>query len=145
MIQVISYSLLAALGWGISPFFDKKSILACNDLQAVFLMKFAWLSFFILLGGLFYNKNRINMNNIKKASKPVFFASLALFVGHYSFIKALDYSTNTTMVVLISYVLPLIIIAILSYLFLNETINMGMLFGMIVTILGIVIFVYYKD
>ena len=136
MIQVISYSLLAALGWGISPFFDKKSILACNDLQAVFLMKFAWLSFFILLGGLFYNKNRINMNNIKKAS---------LFVGHYSFIKALDYSTNTTMVVLISYVLPLIIIAILSYLFLNETINMGMLFGMIVTILGIVIFVYYKD
>ena len=145
MIQVISYALLAALGWGISPFFDKKSIIACNDLQAVFLMKFAWLSFFILLGGLFYNKSKINILNLKRASMPVFFASLALFVGHYSFIKALDYSNNTTMVVLISYVLPLVIIAILSYIFLNETINMGMLFGMIITILGIVIFVYYKN
>ena len=145
MLQVILYSILASIGWGISPFFDKKSIIACNDLQAIFLMKFAWLSFFILICGLLYNKNTINTLNLIKASKPVFFASLALFVGHYAFIKALDYSSNTTMVVLISYVLPLIIISILSYIFLNETINMGMIFGMIVTILGIVIFVYCKD
>ena len=145
MLQVILYSLLAALGWGISPYFDKKSILASNDLKSVFLMKFAWLSFFILLAGLSYYKNGIKIENIKKASKPVFFASLALFVGHFAFIKALNYSNNTTMVVLITYVLPITIITLLSYYLLNETINAGMLLGLAISILGIIIFVYNKD
>ena len=108
-------------------------------------MKFAWLSFFILLAGLSYYKNGIKIENIKKVSKPVFFASLALFVGHFAFIKALNYSNNTTMVVLITYVLPITIITLLSYYLLKETINAGMLLGLAISILGIIIFVYNKD
>ena len=78
MLHVILYSLLAALGWGISPYFAKKSILASNDLKSIFLMKFAWLSFFILLAGLSYYKNGIKIENIKKVSKPVFFFFFSL-------------------------------------------------------------------
>jgi transporter family protein len=145
MLQVIIYSLLAAIGWGIAPLFDKKALNKSNDLQAIFLMKFAWLALLILIGSLFYATNGININNIKKVYHPVFFASLALFVGHYCFIKALSYSNNTTLVVLISYVLPLTIITLLSYYILKETINIGMLFGLAISILGIVIFVCNKD
>ena len=65
-------------------------------------------------------------------------------VGHYFFYKALSKSKHTSLVVLISYVLPLLVISLLSHFMLNEKMNSGMVFGMIVCIVGICVFVYFS-
>ena len=47
----------------------------------------------------------------------------------------------TTLVVLMTYVIPLLIVGVLSTIFLKEKMNYGMIIGMIVCLIGIIIFV----
>ena len=53
-------------------------------------------------------------------------------------------TNNTLLVVLIVYIVPLIITSVISYFFLGEKINLGMLCGLIVSILGIIVFAYHS-
>ena len=148
-VNVLAPSLISSVAWGIGPYFDKQALtLLNNQYQLVFLFKFIFggLGALILL---FMVKNRLDINfnepKNKKAIGLILLSSVSsLMVGHYFFYKALSKSKYTSLVVLISYVLPLLVISILSYFMLNEKINSGMVFGMGVCIVGISIFVYFS-
>ena len=83
-----------------------------------------------------------------KNRTPFYFillSSFALFIGHYFFYKALSKTNYTTLVVLVAYVVPLILVSLLSYFFLNEKFNKGMIFSTILCIIGIALFIYFSN
>ena len=71
----------------------------------------------------------------------IFSALLTVFLGTYFYYKAMSKSKSTTLVVLISYVLPLVIITLISHYLLKEKINLGMIIGLLIVIIGIVLFI----
>jgi len=148
-VNVLAPSLISSVAWGFGPYFDKQALtLLNNKYQLVFLLKFIFGGFgALILFLIFNNKLKIDIYNQenKKAIGLILLSSISsLMLGHYFFYKALSKSKYTSLVVLISYVLPLIVISILSYFMLNEKINRGMVFGMMVCIVGISIFVYFS-
>jgi len=148
-VNVLAPSLISSVAWGFGPYFDKQALtLLNNQYQLVFLFKFIFGGFGALIL-LLMLKNRLDINlyesKNKKAIALILLSSISsLLVGHYFFYKALSKSKYTSLVVLISYVLPLLVISILSYFMLDEKINGGMVFGMCVCIVGISIFVYFS-
>lgn len=147
MIELLSNvlfpSLMASLGWGISPYFDKKA-LSYYDNNIVFMLR---IMFAGILGGILflvtYNKNKSKLiNNLKGIKYIICSAIISIFIGTYFYYKAMSKSKNTTLVVLISYVLPLIFITLISHYLLKEKINFGMCISLLLVILGIVGFVY---
>jgi len=150
LINIIYPSLLTAISWGITPFFDKKSlILLNNDYNLALIIKFILggviSSIFLLF--LYFNqkqKLQLKFDNLYKAFNMSFLSALFLIIGYYYFFKALSYRNYTSLVVLISYIIPIIITAILSYFILNEKMNLGMILGIFICIVGIYIFIYYN-
>ena len=147
MIELLSNvlfpSLMASLGWGISPYFDKKA-LSYYDNNIVFMLR---IMFAGILGGILflvtYNKNKSKLiNNLKGIKYIICSTIISIFIGTYFYYKAMSKTKNTTLVVLISYVLPLIFITLISHYLLKEKINLGMCISLLLVILGIVGFVY---
>lgn len=141
LINVILPSLIASLGWGISPYFDKKA-LEYLDTHSILLYRNLLVGVLSIIIYLFF-KNKIKFDNkIKKSFKYVLFGSLSAIVGFFFYYKALSKTKNTTLVVLISYVMPLIFITFISHYFLKEKFNLGMIAGLLIVIVGIMIFTY---
>tara|TARA_B100001121_G_C18499433_1_gene531250 strand:+ start:349 stop:813 length:465 start_codon:yes stop_codon:yes gene_type:complete len=150
LVNVIFPSLLTAFSWGITPFFDKKSLISLeNDYNLALLLKF-------ILGGiiscifllfLYINQSprkELKLRNIHKSFKTSFLSALFLIIGYYYFFKALSYENHTSLVVLIAYIIPIILTAVIAYFMLNEKMNLGMVSGIIISIIGIYIFVCYN-
>ena len=57
----------------------------------------------------------------------------------------LSVSSDTTIVVLLTYILPIVIVALLSHFYLKQKMNKGMIGSMAIIILGLLGFGYYKD
>ena len=147
MIELLSNvlfpSLMASLGWGISPYFDKKA-LSYYDNNIVFMLRIMFAGILgCLLFLITYNKNKSKFINNMKGIKYIAFSSfISIFIGTYFYYKAMSKTKNNTLVVLISYVLPLIFITLISHYLLKEKINLGMCISLLLVILGIVGFVY---
>ena len=147
--QVVFPSLITSVGWGVGPYFDKKALkLIGNKYQLVFITK-------LIIGGLialaFFLaaqkklKLDISKKNNQKALMYMLAATLAGgIIGHYYYFKALSNSEYTMLVILITYVVPLIIITLLSTFFLKEKMNCGMLVGLLTCVVGVSIFIYYS-
>ena len=145
LINIIFPSLLAALGWGISPYFDKKALtLLDNDYKLVVGIKFILMGLISVII-LFNIKGKFKaMYKTEKGRRGVgILVVSALFIlgANYYFLKALSNTKYITLVVLIAYIIPIIITALMSYMLLHETINIGMIIGLIICIIGIIIFV----
>ena len=148
-LNVLIPSLLTGFSWGLSIIFDKYSLSKIdNNYNTILLFKF-------IIGGLLalwfyvYTNNKVTLTEMFqfKNRTPFIFillSSFALFIGHYFFYKALSKTNYTTLVVLIAYVVPLILVSILSYFFLNEKINLGMVFSTLLCIIGIALFIYFS-
>ena len=75
----------------------------------------------------------------------LFFSAISSFIlGYYFYFKALSNCRSTTLVVLLTYVLPLLIVSILSSIFFKEKFNCGMMVGLLLSIIGICLFTYYS-
>ena len=146
--QIILPSLVSAFGWGVSPMFDKLALKNMdNDYYSVMLYKIIFggiLCLFLLLLS-FKNTFKIDFNNKKHQNGLMYImlGGLSTFLfGYIFYFYALSKSKYTTEIVMLTYVLPIFIISILSYYILNETFNCTMVIGMIVAIIGIIIFLY---
>ena len=141
--SVVFPSLIASLGWGISPYFDKLALRHYNN-NIVFMLRIIFAG---ILGSILFivtfNKNKsILKNNLKGIKYILFSAFISIFIGTYFYYRAMSKSKNTTLVVLISYVLPLIFITLISNYILKEKINLGMCISLFIVIIGIVGFIY---
>ena len=148
--NILVPSIIAAIGWGISPIMDKKALFYLNsDYKFIFLVKIlmAGIVSMIYLSFLLINKkvDYKNYKNFKYGLIYIFFAfSLSIFIGQLFYFKALSLTNNTSYVVILTFVLAVIILSILSYYFLNETLNNKMIFGIILALTGISITTYYS-
>ena len=146
LFTVLVPSLISAIGWGISPYFDKKAlILLENNYSLIFVCKFIIGGVFALLLYLFGNYRITNETKFKQALIYIVFSVIVLLIAHYCFYKALSKTNKTSLVVLVSYVVPLIVIAAISRFILKEEVNKGMIIGLIICIIGICIFVYNSN
>ena len=150
--SVVIPSLIASLGWGLSPIFDRyalkyfnKQYMLVNSLKILFGGIFGIL--FLLF--IYYKKNfKEDLYNKKHHIGAIFvlLSTICSFIlGYLYYYKALSNSKSTTLVALITYVIPIFHIALLSYLILDEKVNVGMILGFILSVTGICIFIHYSS
>ena len=151
LINVISPSLLSAIGWGLAPYFDKKGLKYLDNeyklafiaslIIKIILFGLITLILFFAINSKLKLFNKINTTNTKKAFGVLLISAILIIGANFYFLKALSNTKYTTLVVLITYILPVIITSIMSYILLNEEFNIGMIIGLIITILGILLFI----
>lgn len=148
--KVIFSSLVSAFGWGLCPIFHKLNM---DILQNNYIVAFALHCIFIglisiLVSGFYLSKFK-NITQHPKLNKILILGFLgavaSTILGYYFYFKAMAQSKSTLLVVLIVYIIPLIITSLVSYYFLGEKLNVGMLVGLLISMIGVVIFAYYSQ
>lgn len=143
LLHVVVPALISALGWGLKPIVDKKA-LGYFDFMEYFFIKMFILGFFALLF-VVLNYKLIKGRLSKTSMKWVIYAIIVQFLAVTSYFYALSVSKDTTIVVLLTYILPLIIVALLSRYYLKQKMNNGMIGSIAIIILGLMGFGYYKE
>ena len=147
--QVVVPSLVSALGWGLSPIFHKLNMEETNNnFIFIFLLHCAIIGILGVLVSLCYYTKLKNVSKYKNLGKILVYALLgaiaSTILGYYYYFRAMAQTNNTLLVVLIVYIVPLIITSVISYFFLGEKINLGMLVGLIISMIGIIVFAYHS-
>lgn len=148
MIDALMLSFAAAFGWGISPMLARLALEHYDNVSFIVLraliIGMICLIFMLL-------KNDAITSQIKKnglLTVPflyIFLASVVVFVGSICYYTAMHRNSHETiMISLISYILPLIVITLASHFYFGDKINAKMIIGMILTIIGISMVVYYN-
>lgn len=141
-------SFAAAFGWGISPILARMALEHYDNVTFIILR--ALIIGIICLSFMIYNKKDISKQLIKNGifSLPflyIFLASIVVFIGSICYYTAMHRSSHETIIIsLIAYLLPLIVITLASYFYFGDKINIKMSIGMILTIIGISMVVYYN-
>ena len=102
----------------------------------------------IILTGLYFKNNRLLSNGIGDlySIKYLFLSAFFAYVlGSVFFFIALSKGKNTTITILLAYVLPILISIFLAKMMFNDKINKMMALGMAITMVGLVMTVYYKE
>lgn len=147
LMSVLLPSILCAICWGVTPYLDDKGLILINNNHNLALAtKFIAggilaIILLVVVTNKLKTKSIKNNLNLYKALSVLIISGFFLILGYYFFFKALRNTKSLTLVVLITYILPIIITAIISCLFLNETFNLGMFFGLIISIIGITLFI----
>jgi len=156
MYNFILPALIASVGWGISPFFEK-IVVKNTDVETALTYKGI---FYGLIGLIIFLTNFKHLIKIKdkhytvkefsnrKISLIVFSFLGVIFsyvIGTMAYLVALNKNTGATMLVpLISYVMPLIFMTLISFFITKDKINIKMIIGVIITIFGIAFTLYNK-
>ena len=143
LLHVIVPAVISALGWGLKPILDKKA-LGYLDFMEYFFVKMLILGFFGMLF-IVLNYKLLQGKINKKSMKWVIYAVIVQFLAVTSYFYALSVSRDTTIVVLLTYILPILIVALLSRFYLKQKMNRGMIGSLAIIVLGLLGFGYYKD
>ena len=153
-VWICSTSLVAALGWGVSPFLENV-VVKKTDFQTAFVLKGILYGIFGLVLFLMNIKHFLKIKDhyevVKEKKVPLVLFSIvsvvfAYLIGNIAYLFALSVNNDATMLVpLIAYVMPIIIMTIISYFVTKDNINMRMMIGIAITIFGIVFTLLNKD
>ena len=154
MYEFVVPSLVAALGWGVSPFLENV-VVKKTDFQTAFVLKGILYGIFGLVLFLMNIKHFLKIKDhyevVKEKKVPLVLFSIvsvvfAYLIGNIAYLFALSVNNDATMLVpLIAYVMPIIIMTIISYFVTKDNINMRMMIGIAITIFGIVFTLLNKD
>lgn len=154
MYNFVLPALIAAVGWGISPFFEKV-VVKETDFQTALVFKGIFTGIFGIILFLVNVKHFLKIKNkfeiIKKKKVPLLVLSFtsvifSYIIGNIAYLMALGKNNNATLLVpLVAYVMPLIIMIFISYFVTHEKINLRMIIGIIITIFGIIFTLINKD
>ena len=154
MYNFIIPSLIAAVGWGVSPFFEK-IIINSTDFQTVLVFKGLFYGIFglmlFLVNAKHFLKIKDKYHEIKHKKVPLLILSLlsvifSYVIGNVAYLFAMSKNNNATMLVpLVAYVMPLIFMTFISYFVTKEKINLKMITGIFITIFGIGFTLYNKE
>jgi drug/metabolite transporter (DMT)-like permease len=172
MEKYILFGIISGIGFGISPIFDTETLkyYSYDLVYCIRILLYTLLVILYLVCTSFYEKynggkNKKDLNgklcnllDLDLSSKEFKYTLKYCFgsgifsglIGGLFYFKSLQTSKSNNSkgsiitVVLLSYILPIFVTTIISYLFLNEKINIGMVGGIILSIIGICIFIFYK-
>ena len=149
LTKVILPSLVSAFGWGLTPIFHKLTVknLDNNYIVAFFLhcVFIALISIIMCLAFLPKFKNITQHPKLNYILLYGFLGALAsTALGYYFYFKAMAESKSTVLVILLVYIVPLLVASLVSYFYLNEKLNFGMIIRLIISMLGVSIFSYFS-
>jgi drug/metabolite transporter (DMT)-like permease len=146
MYNFVIPSLIAAVGWGVSPFLEN-IVVKETDFQTVLVYKgliYGIIGLILFVTNVkHFLKIKEKYHVIKNKKVPLLILSLiavifSYIIGNVAYLFALGVNKNATMLVpLVSYVMPLIFMTFISYFFTKEKINLRMIIGILITIFGI--------
>ncbi len=145
--KVIFPSLVSAFGWGLCPIFHKLNMdLLKNNYIIAFALHCIFIGLIcILLCGAYLSKFK-NITQHPKIGKIILLGFLGAFastiLGYYFYFKAMAESKSTLLVVLIVYIIPLLVSGLVSYFYLGEKLNLGMMVGLLISLIGVCVFAY---
>ena len=149
MYNYLFPSVIAAVGWGILPLIDRFGMQDIDrfNYTAVKLLSygiFGIIYVFINLKSVVKNiKNAKNLNLLGFKFNPIFNAIISGLVSTIALIFYYTAISNKKFplvnVTLVAYTLPVVVLTFLSYLFLNEKVNLKMIFGIVITFIGLYI------
>jgi len=150
MIDPLFAVLVTSIGWGSSSIFKRKAIDTMPPVLAagLFGLFFGILALFILGGVYVTNDNTLTagVTDLNSSVKYIFLAAFFTYIlGALFFFIALQNGKNTTFTILLAYVLPIIVSIFLAKMVFNDRINNMMALGMAITMVGLVMTVYYKE
>jgi drug/metabolite transporter (DMT)-like permease len=150
LLDIIIPSLITSFGWGLAPIFEKKALFYLPPYLSVAIFGIFFGIFgIIILCCLQIWKPEVIKKNIKDLKIGMWYlfiaAFLAYIIGTLFFFIALGTSNKANIVILITYTLPIIIAILATIYILNEKLNNMMIFGIILTITGLVLTISYKD
>ena len=147
MYKFIIPSLVAAIGWGVSPFFEKIAV-KNTDYQTVLAFKGMFYGIFGIILFLTNVKHFMKIKDkyevIKGKKISILYISFisvifSYIVGNFAYLFAIGQNNKSTILVpLVSYVMPLVLMPLISYFAMNEKLNFKMLIGIGITIFGII-------
>ena len=147
LVDILLPALICSFGWGLTPIFEKKALFYLPPTMSVAIFGIFFGIFgIIILSLLYYWKPEVIKKNVKDLSTGSWYLFIAAFlayvVGSLFFFLALG---TSNIVILITYTLPIIIGILATVFMLNEKINPIMWIGIVITLLGLVITIKYKD
>lgn len=148
--DILLPALICSFGWGLSPIYEKKALFYLPPTISVAIFGIFFGIFgIIILGLLYYWKPEVIKKNIKDLPIGTWYLFIAAFLAYVTgslfFFLALGTSKQANIVILITYTLPIIIGILATVFMLNEKINPVMWLGIVLTILGLVITIKYKE
>lgn len=150
LLDIILPSIITSIGWGISPIYEKKALFYLPPFMSVAIFGIFYGIFgIIILACLHIWNPEIIQKNKKDLGIGVWYlfvsAFFAYIVGSVFFFLALGTSKKANIVILITYTLPIIIGILATIYMLNEKLNFMMWVGIVLTLLGLVITIKYKN
>ena len=150
LLDIILPSIITSIGWGISPIYEKKALFYLPPFMSVAIFGIFYGIFgIIILACLHIWNPEIIQKNKKDLGIGVWYlfvsAFFAYIVGSVFFFLALGTSKKANIVILITYTLPIRIVILATIYMLNEKLNFMMWFGIVLTLLGLVITIKYKN
>ncbi len=141
--DVILPAFVSALGLGLKPILDKKGLEYFNVFEYTFI-RYLILGVISILVLVFYTPT-INKSISRESMKWVLSAVLVQLITWLMFFYSLSKTDNTLFVVLITYIVPIVLIAVFGSVILKEKMNDGMIGSIVIIVLGLLSFGYYKS
>ena len=140
--DVILPAFVSALGLGLRPILDKKGLEYFNAFEYTFI-RYLILGVVSLIVVAFYVPT-LKKSISRESMKWVLSAVVVQLITWLMFFYSLSKTDNTLFVVLITYIVPIVLIAVLGSVLLKEKMNDGMIGSIVVIVLGLLSFGYYK-
>lgn len=144
-------AFIAAFGWGVMPLIDRFNLKHINSITLLGYKAFVFMIFGIII--LYYGiyNNKLNLQKgYKTGGKKLILGIIATtffayILGQFGFYKSIEMSPKSILTItLISYCLPVIIVAILSKILYGDAINFMMYVGIFITLVGISVTVLFN-
>ena len=142
IIDVVLLAFVSALGLGLRPILDKKGLEYFNAFEYTFI-RYLILGTISLIVVAFYVPT-LKKSITRESMKWVLSAVVVQLITWLMFFYSLSKTDNTLFVVLITYIVPIVLIAVLGSVLLKEKMNDGMIGSIVVIVLGLLSFGYYK-
>ena len=142
IIDVVLPAFVSALGLGLRPILDKKGLEYFNAFEYTFI-RYLILGTISLIVVAFYVPT-LKKSITRESMKWVLSAVVVQLITWLMFFYSLSKTDNTLFVVLITYIVPIVLIAVLGSVLLKEKMNDGMIGSIVVIVLGLLSFGYYK-
>ena len=141
--DVVLPAFVSALGLGLRPILDKKGLEYFNAFEYTFI-RYLILGAISLIVVAFYTPT-LKKSITRQSMKWVLSAVVVQLITWLMFFYSLSKTDDTLFVVLITYIVPIVLIDILGSIMLKEKMNDGMIGSIVIIVLGLISFGYYKS
>lgn len=145
-MHYLTPALVAALGWGIVPIIDRYNLGLINPFTLLAIRGCVYFIIALTIGFIAYYNNKFNIKDGYKKGGYLFIflvilaPAISYGLGHIGYYYSLGMAKSSIITIsLLSLCLPVVIIAVLASCIYKDEINLKMILGIILTLVGVTI------